>query len=224
MNGIQLDLFTFAAMQIQEKSAEAKSAVLLKNFINDGKYPIPTAKSERIAANLKAIRLLKSLSEERPLEYDEQITLSRFTGWGGLIDVFMEDDPHFAELKELLTKEEYETAESSILDSYYTPENIIDFMWTLARQKLGIKTGKVAELGCGTGNFIGYAPMQKGYQFTGVEIDKISGTIAKRLYPESTIHINSLEKVTLSNNFDLVIGNVPFGRFAPYDPQFRRLR
>ena len=104
MNGIQLDLFTFAAMQIQEKSAEAKSAVLLKNFINDGKYPIPTTKSERISANLKAIRLLKSLSEERSLEYDEQITLSRFTGWGGLTDVFMEDDPHFAELKELLTK------------------------------------------------------------------------------------------------------------------------
>ena len=221
MNGIQLDLFTFAAMQTQEKNAEAKSAVLLKNFINDGKYPLPTVKSERIAANLKAIRLLKSLSEERPLEYDEQITLSHFTGWGGLTDVFMEDDPHFAELKELLTKEEYETAESSMLDSYYTPENIIEFMWTLARQKFGIKTGKVAELGCGTGNFIGYAPMQKGYQFTGVEIDKISGNIAKRLYPESTIHINSLEKVKLSNNFDLVIGNVPFGRFAPYDPQFR---
>ena len=75
MNGIQLDLFTFAAMQIQEKNAEAKSAVVLKNFINDGKSPIPTAKSERITANLKAIRLLKSLSEERPLEYDEQITL-----------------------------------------------------------------------------------------------------------------------------------------------------
>ena len=71
MNGIQLDLFTFAAMQIQDK----KPTVVLKNFINDGKYPIPTAKSERIAANLKAIRLLKSLSEERPLEYDEQITL-----------------------------------------------------------------------------------------------------------------------------------------------------
>ena len=110
MNGIQLDLFTFAAMQIQEKSAEAKPALVLKNFVNDGKYPLPTTKSERIAANLKAIRLLKSLSEERPLEYDEQITLSRFTGWGGLTDVFMEDDPHFAELKELLSKEEYETA------------------------------------------------------------------------------------------------------------------
>ena len=128
MNGIQLDLFTFAAMQTQEKSAEAKPTVVLKNFINDGKYPLPTAKSERISANLKAIRLLKSLSEERPLEYDEQITLSRFTGWGGLTDVFMEDDPYFAELKELLTGEEYETAESSMLDSYYTPENIIDFM------------------------------------------------------------------------------------------------
>ena len=221
MNGIQLDLFTFATMQIQEKSTEVKPAVVLKNFINDGKHPLPTAKSERIAANLKAIRLLKSLSDERPLEYDEQITLSHFTGWGGLTDVFMEGDSHFPELKELLTSEEYETAESSMLDSYYTPENIINFMWTLARQKLGIKTGKVAELGCGTGNFIGYAPMQKGYQFTGVEIDKISGNIAKRLYPESTIHINSLEKVKLPNNFDLVIGNVPFGRFAPYDPQFR---
>ena len=89
MNGIQLDLFTFAAMQTQDK----KPAVMLKNFINDGKYPLPPVKSERIAANLKAIRLLKSLSDERSLEYDEQITLSRFTGWGGLTDVFMEDDP-----------------------------------------------------------------------------------------------------------------------------------
>ena len=104
MNGIQLDLFTFAAMQSQEQPINAEPVIVLKNFINDGKYPIPTAKIERISANLKAIRLLKSLSEERPLEYDEQITLSRFTGWGGLTDVFMEDDPHFAELKELLTK------------------------------------------------------------------------------------------------------------------------
>ena len=208
MNGIQLDLFTFAAMQIQGKRAKVKPAVVQKNFINDGKHPMPTSKSERIVANLEAIRLLKSLSNDRPLEYGEQTTLSRFTGWGGLTEVFMEDSPHFPELKELLTEEEYETAESSMLDSYYTPESIIGFMWTLAKQKLGIKSGKVAELGCGTGNFIGYAPMQKGYQFTGVEIDKISGNMAKRLYPESTIHINSLEKVKLPCNFDLIIGNV----------------
>ena len=77
MNGIQLDLFTFAAMQSQEQPIKAEPVIVPKNFINDGKYPLPTVKSERIAANLKAIRLLKSLSEERPLEYDEQITLSR---------------------------------------------------------------------------------------------------------------------------------------------------
>ena len=133
----------------------------------------------------------------------------------------MEGNRHYQALKELLSDEEYQTAQNSILDSYYTPEYIIDFMWDLVRQELEIKSGKVAELGAGTGNFIGFAPFQNAYEFTAVEVDKISGNIAKTLYPESDIRIASLETVKLPEQYDLVIGNVPFGRFAPYDRNYR---
>ena len=224
MEAIQLDLFDFAAMQaaVQSKVQEVPETVVPRNFQNDGRHGMPMTPAARIEANLKAIRLLKELkAEKRVPSHEEQVTLSQFSGWGGLTEVFMEGNRHYQTLKELLSDEEYQTEQSSILDSYYTPEYIIDFMWDLVRQELGIKSGKVAELGAGTGNFIGLAPMQSGYKFTAVEVDKISGNIAKTLYPESDIRIASLETVKLPEQYDLVIGNVPFGRFAPYDRNYR---
>ena len=213
MEAIQLDLFDFAAMQaaVQSKEQEVPETVVPRNFLNDGRHVMPTTSAARIEANFKAIRLLKELkAEKRAPSHEEQITLSQFSGWGGLTEVFMEGNRHYQMLKELLSDEEYQTAQNSILDSYYTPEYIIDFMWDLVRQELEIKSGKVAELGAGTGNFIGFAPFQNAYEFTAVEIDKISGNIAKTLYPESDIRIASLETVKLPEQYDLVIGNVPF--------------
>ena len=224
MEAIQLDLFDFVAMQtaVQSKVQEVPETIVPRNFQNDGRQGMPTTPAARIEGNFKAIRLLKELkAEKRVPSHEEQITLSQFSGWGGLTEVFMEGSRHYQALKELLSDEEYQTAQSSILDSYYTREYIIDFMWDLVRQELGIKSGKVAELGAGTGNFIGLAPFQKTYEFTAIEIDKISGNIAKTLYPESDIRIASLETVKLPEQYDLVIGNVPFGRFAPYDRNYR---
>ncbi len=219
---IQLDLFEFAAQQIQVISETAPlTEIMPKNFQNLGKQVMPTTTAARITANFEAIRLLKHLPDNRILTAEEQETLAKFSGWGGLTEVFMEGNRHFDDLKDLLSPEEYETAQSSMLDSFYTPEFIIGFMWQIARQDLDIKAGRVAELGCGTGNFIGFAPSRKSYNFTGIEVDKISGNIAKILYPESEIHVESIEKVKLSNTFDLVIGNVPFGKTAPYDRNFR---
>lgn len=222
MEAVQLDLFEFAAMQaaIQPKVQESPKPVRPRNFQNDGLHPMPTTPAARIEANFKAIRLLKELGARTP-SHEEQITLSQFSGWGGLTEVFMEDNRHYQTLKELLPDEEYQTAQNSILDSYYTPESIIDFMWDIARGELGIKSGKVAELGAGTGNFIGFAPGQNAYAFTAVEIDRISGSIAKTLYPQADVRIASLENVKLPQQFDLVIGNVPFGKYAPYDRNYR---
>jgi predicted RNA methylase len=228
---IQMELFDFFAQQeaveiVREKpqapvTAPVKEIVVLppepRNFLSDGKTVMPGAKAERIEANLNAVRLVKA---GRELDYVEKMALSRFSGWGGLTEVFLPENRHYSGLKELLNEEEYRTAQNSILDSFYTPESLIDFMWDIARNDLNVKTGRVAELGAGTGNFIGLAPMQSGYRFTAVEVDKISGGILRVLYPEADVRIASLEKVKLGCDFDLVIGNVPFGQTGLHDRQY----
>ena len=131
MEAIQLDLFDFAVIQaaVQSKVQEVPETVVPRNFQNDGKSPMPTIRIERIESNLKAIRLLKTLAgTERVLTRDEQAMLSQFSGWGGLTEVFMESSRYFQDVRNLLSDEEYQTAQNSILDSYYTPEYIIDFM------------------------------------------------------------------------------------------------
>ena len=221
MTMMQMDLFAFAMTQATLQKHETPKTVLMrKNFHFNGNFQIPTTSAARIAANLSAIRLLKQ-ADLQELTESEKYVLSGFSGWGGLTEVFMEGNPNYEELKSLLTPEEYDTAAASMLDSYYTPGNLIRFMWDIARNELGIKSGKVSELGCGTGNFIGCAP-SGNYRFFGVELDKISGTIAKTLYPEADIRIASLEKVKLPTDIDLLIGNVPFGQTAPYDPEFKQ--
>ena len=221
MTMMQMDLFAFAMTQATiRKPAEEPKKVIAKNFRNERKTLMQTTVANRIAANLSAIRLLKQ-ADLQELTESEKYVLSGFSGWGGLTEVFMEGNPNYEELKSLLTPEEYDTAAASMLDSYYTPGNLIRFMWDIARNELGIKSGKVSELGCGTGNFIGCAP-SGNYRFFGVELDKISGTIAKTLYPEADIRIASLEKVKLPTDIDLLIGNVPFGQTAPYDPEFKQ--
>lgn len=200
-----------------------------RNFTRDGRTAMPSGKAERIATNLAAIRLLKrgrefsweeQLKTGQRFSYEGLITLSRFNGWGGLTEVFLAENRHYQVLKNLLTEEEYRTAQSSILDSYYTPETLIDFMWNIVRAELKVKMGKVAELGTGTGNFIGHAPMSGAYRFTAVEVDEISGDILQALYPEADVRVASLEKVKLAVDYDLVIGNVPFGQVGPYDRKY----
>ncbi len=225
MEAIQMDLFAFAAMQTAAPAVEpeaTRKVFVPRNFKNDGKQPLPIGKAARIEANFKAIRQLNELgTDAAELSRDAQVTLSRYSGWGGLTEVFLPGNRHFQTLKELLSDAEYQTAQNSVLDSFYTPEYLIDFMWQLARHELNIKSGKVIEPGAGTGNFIGHAPRQRGYKFTAVEVDKVSGGIMKALYPESDIRIASLEEVKLSADYDLVIGNVPFGQTGLYDRSYR---
>ena len=145
MDMMQLDLFAFAAVQAKKEIETASrmdesipkidakhTPVILRNFLNDGRHVMPTTPAARIEANLKAIRLLKELrAGERVPSHEEQITLSQFSGWGGLTEVFMESSRYFQDVRNLLSEEEYQTAQNSILDSYYTPEYIIDFMWDI---------------------------------------------------------------------------------------------
>ena len=184
--------------------------------------------SERLNNNIKAIKVLKNLKEREATD-DEKITLSKYVGWGGLADVFDENKSGQWEearnfLKENLTQEEYDNAKASTLTAFYTPKIVIDSIYK-GIQQLGFKGGNILEPSCGVGNFIGNLPdeLEKS-KIYGVELDSVSGNIAKKLYPESNIQVKGFEKTEFSNNsFDVVIGNVPFGDFKVMDREYEKL-
>lgn len=177
---------------------------------------------EKFAANAAAIRCLKQIEHEQRLATpDEQITLSRYVGWGGLADCFDERNPHYQELKSLLDEDEYAAARASSLTAFYTSPVIIEAMYQ-ALSQMGFQNGNILEPSCGTGNFIGMLPDSmadsKAY---GVEIDSISGRIAGQLYQNSSISVNGFEKVQMPDSFfDVAIGNVPFGDFKVLDKRY----
>ena len=183
--------------------------------------------SERLNNNIEAIKVLKNLKEREATD-DEKITLSKYVGWGGLADVFDENKSGQWEearnfLKENLTQEEYDNAKASTLTAFYTPKIVIDSIYK-GIQQLGFKGGNILEPSCGVGNFIGNLPdeLEKS-KIYGVELDSISGNIAKKLYPESNIQVKGFEKTEFSNNsFDVVIGNVPFGDFKVMDREYEK--
>ena len=183
--------------------------------------------SERLNNNIEAIKVLKNLKEREAAD-DEKITLSKYVGWGGLADVFDENKGGQWEearnfLKENLTQEEYDNAKASTLTAFYTPKIVIDSIYK-GIQQLGFEGGNILEPSCGVGNFIGNLPdkLEKS-KIYGVELDSISGNIAKKLYPESNIQVKGFEKTEFSNNsFDVVIGNVPFGDFKVMDREYEK--
>jgi len=183
--------------------------------------------SERLNNNIEAIKVLKNLKEREATD-DEKITLSKYVGWGGLADVFDENKSGQWEearnfLKENLTQEEYDNAKASTLTAFYTPKIVIDSIYK-GIQQLGFKGGNILEPSCGAGNFIGNLPdeLEKS-KIYGVELDSISGNIAKKLYPESNIQVKGFEKTEFFNNsFDVVIGNVPFGDFKVMDREYEK--
>lgn len=182
--------------------------------------------SERITDNLNAIRMLKELEEEnRYATPDEQEILSKYSGWGGLSNIFDEGkNSRYQELKELLTKTEYELAAESSLTAYYTPDWLVKDMYTLL-DRMGFRGGNILEPSCGTGRFIGNLPdnMQDKTRFVGVELDNISGRIAKQLYQKAEINVGGFEDIDLPENyFDLAIGNVPFGNYTVYDSMYNK--
>lgn len=181
----------------------------------------------KCAANIAAIKLLKQIeTENRSASPEEQEILSKYVGWGGMAqEVFSGNNAKWAkehaELKELLTDEEYTAARGSSLNAHYTTPTVINAIYK-ALDNMGFKKGKVLEPSMGVGNFFGCMPEKmRDSQLYGVELDSITGRIAKQLYPNADIQIKGFEKTNYPDNFfDVAIGNVPFGSYGVADRQY----
>ncbi|HDV4123977.1 TPA: DEAD/DEAH box helicase family protein [Enterococcus faecalis] len=202
----------------------------LCNFkITEETLPEKLSPSERLNNNLEAISMLNRVEKgERELDITAQEVLAKYIGWGGLSDVFDETKTGQWEvarnfLKEHLSPSEYEAAKESTLTAFYTPKTVIDGVYQTLSY-MGFQQGNILEPSMGIGNFMGNLPdeMSKS-KFYGVELDSVSGRIAKLLYPESNIQVKGFEETTFSNNFfDVAIGNVPFGEFKVNDKEYSR--
>ena len=177
--------------------------------------------------NLLAIQTLKQIeSEDRTATPEEQEILSKYVGWGGLAQAFDSENEQwskeFAQLSDALTPKEYEDARKSVLDSFFTSPAIIDGIYE-ALDKFGFNGGNLLEPSCGVGNFLGKMPseMAEHTNIYGVEIDSISGRIAKQLYPDADIQVTGFESTHFQNgSFDAAVGNVPFGDLNFPDKQY----
>ena len=180
---------------------------------------------ERFQRNLDAIRTLKAVeAENRAATAEEQVVLAQYVGWGGLADFFDEKNPRYAELKELLTDAEYAAARESTLTAFFTPPVVIRGIYAALGQ-MGFTQGNILEPACGIGNFLGMLPeSMSGSKLYGVELDDLSGRIARQLYQKSSIAVQGYEKTAFPDNFfDVAIGNVPFGQFRVPDKRYDRL-
>ena len=180
------------------------------------------SKAEKYAANAAAIRTLQRVEQENRLATpEEQKTLSRYVGWGGLADCFDEKHSRYAELKALLTEEEYAAARASSLTAFYTSPIIIDAIYKALAQ-MGLESGNLLEPACGIGNFIGMLPdSMNACKVYGVELDSISGRIARQLYQNSRIAVTGYEKAEIPDSFfDAAVGNVPFGNIKVVDRRY----
>ena len=182
----------------------------------------------KFQANIAAIKLLKYLEETtEQATPEQQKILSRYVGWGGLADAFDPEKPAWAaeytQLKELLTPEEYTAARGSTLNAHYTSPTVIRAIYeTVGR--MGFETGNILEPSCGVGNFFGMLPEEmRNSRLYGVELDSISGRIAKQLYPKADITVAGFETTDRRDFYDLAIGNVPFGQYQVRDKAYDKL-
>ena len=180
---------------------------------------------EKFNGNVKAIRLLKKLeAEDRFATPEEQEVLARYVGWGGLADCFDERHSKYAELKALLTEDEYAAARASTLNAHYTTPVVIRAIYdTLSN--MGFQTGNILEPSCGVGNFFGCLPeTMAGSKLYGVELDSLTGRIAQQLYQRASITVQGYERVNYPKDFfDVAVGNVPFGNYQVNDKAYNRL-
>ena len=182
----------------------------------------------KFKANMEAIRLLKELEQDQRLATpEEQEVLSRYVGWGGIPQAFEERNSAWAEeytqLKEVLTPEEYSAARASTLNAFYTSPTVIKAMYE-ALGNMGLKQGNILEPSCGVGNFMGLLPeSMSATNMYGVELDPVSGQIAKQLYQKNRIAVQGFEETSYPDSFfDCVIGNVPFGAYQVSDRKYDR--
>ena len=210
-------------------SSEVKELPAAENFvITDEQLGTGGAKA-KFSMNMAAIAVLKQIeAENRAATLSEQEILSRYVGWGGIPDAFDEAkagwEKEYQELKTALTPEEYASARSSTLNAHYTCPIVIKAIYA-AIGNMGFQCGNILEPSCGVGNFFGLLPKEMaGSRLYGVELDSISGRIAKLLYPKAKISICGYEKTDFPNNFfDLAVGNVPFGQYKVNDPAYNKL-
>ena len=180
---------------------------------------------ERFQRNLDAIRTLKTVeAENRTATAEEQAVLAQYVGWGGLAEFFDEKNARYGELKDLLTDAEYAAARESTLTAFFTPPVVIRGIYAALGQ-MGFTQGNILEPSCGIGNFLGMLPENmSGSKLYGVELDDLSGRIARQLYQRSSIAVQGYEKTAFPDNFfDVAIGNVPFGQFHVSDKRYDRL-
>ena len=183
---------------------------------------------QKFARNIEAIRTLFKLEEEhRGATAEEQQVLSQYVGWGGLADTF---DPNkenwsaeYTQLKELLSEDEYAAARASTLNAHYTSPTVIRGIYD-AVERMGFRSGNILEPSMGVGNFFGMLPdTMQGSRLYGVELDSITGRIAKKLYPQADITVAGFETTDRRDFYDLAVGNVPFGQYKVNDKAYNKL-
>ena len=200
-----------------------------QNFrITDDDLGVGGAKT-RYGWNVAAIRTLRALEAEgRPATLQEQETLSRYVGWGGIPQAFDAQNEdwrrEYAELKALLSETEYASARASTLNAHYTSPTVIRAIYDAVEQ-MGFRTGNILEPAMGVGNFFGLLPESMvGSRLYGVELDSLTGRIARQLYPEADITVAGFETTDRRDFFDLAVGNVPFGNYQVNDKAYNHLR
>ena len=217
-----------AKEDIPESQEQEKAVLEPHNFrIQDNDLGAGGPKS-KYKANMEAIHLLQTLEkEERLATPEEQEILSRYVGWGGIPQAFEENNSSWAneylELKNTLSPEEYSAAKASTLNAFYTSPTVIRSMYE-ALENMGLKQGNILEPSCGVGNFMGLIPESMGKtNMYGVELDPVSGRIAKQLYQKNKIAVQGFEETSYPDSFfDCVIGNVPFGAYQVSDRRYDR--
>ena len=204
-----------------------------RNFRFSADYDLyPGGAKTKYKNNILAIKTLKQIeAEQRTATSEEQITLARYVGWGGLANAFSDKaagwESEYQELKALLTEEEYKAAMRSTITAYYTEPELIRYMYR-ALERFGFEGGpdrRILDPGMGTGNFYSVLPEQyQGTKLYGVELDSITGRIAKQLYPEADISVMGYEAVKFEDNsFDVILGNIPFNSVKIYDRRYNEL-
>ena len=205
------------------------------NYVAPYRPTVPGTPKEKFAANMEAIRTLKKVEQRvargmAPANEDEQKILAQYSGWGGLADAF---DPNksswsqeYRDLKAILTESEYQAARSSTLTAYFTPPEVIHTMYR-ALERMGVRGGNILEPSMGTGAFFAHKPSSfdlHSAKLYGVELDELTGRMARQLYQKARIQITGFEKADLPDSFfDCAVGNVPFGDFSVSDRAYDKL-
>lgn len=214
---------------IEPKPSAGKETIELHNFRMPDDFDQGGGQKTKYRQSVAAIRLLKELeSEDRAATPEEKVILAKYAGWGGLPQAFDPDkadwSTEYQELKtELLTPQEYTAARESTLNAHYTAKEVIDAMYE-GVQRMGFQGGNILDPSMGTGNFFARLPdaLQQS-RLHGVELDKITGRIAQKLYPKARIDIMGYEETLIPDDlFDLAISNVPFGGFSVYDNRYKK--